>query len=90
MKNYFMLVALLLLCLTGQTQTILKDGFYEVYEFSNDTGNIKYKGTNKTLICFNKDFKEDAPKDYKGLVIFTNEFVPLELEKLPELVMKKV
>jgi preprotein translocase subunit SecD len=88
MKKIFLSAVIIFIHIAGfsQKSTVLKDGFYEVYQFSNDS--TAAAGKNQQWLRFNHNFKEDAPKDYAGVIVYTNALVPLELEKLPELETK--
>lgn len=90
MKNLIALMALVLLCYKSHAQKInLTNGFYEVYKLCNDSVICEDDTNGMSLVEFNHHFVEDAPKAYNRVVIYTNEFVPLELQKLPELVKSK-
>ena len=90
MKKLGLLISLALLCLNGLAQkNKLKDGFYEVYQLGNDSIVIKENTQSILVLRYNSHFKEDAPKEFNRVAIYTSEFVPLELEKQPEVLTKK-
>jgi hypothetical protein len=72
----------------SQTSTRLKDGLYLVAEVVKDSTQSIETNRQNAFVHFNKLFLKNAPKDATGLVVYTNNFVPLELEKEPELVQQ--
>lgn len=87
MKNVVILLALL--CLStkhfAQTKPVLKDGLYLVAGIVSDSTRTETKNKQKVLVHFNKQFSENAPENSSALIVYTDNFVPLELNKEPEL-----
>ena len=71
--------------LISQTNKKIQDGFYEVVKATNKKSYNDTLTGNTITIGFNRHFLENAPADASRLVIYTNEFVPLQLKKLPDL-----
>jgi hypothetical protein len=62
------------------SQQKLRDGIYLIDQSAN---NITASQSNKALIQFNPLFVEDDPEVYGPIVIFKDDFVPLELSNTP-------
>lgn len=83
----FMLLACMLaggMFIQTTKQLKLKDGLYLVDKVVYNPNDISLKA-NQAFVLFNKDFLESAPDSAKGLVINTADFVPLLLDKEPQL-----
>jgi len=84
-----LLIALAMLCLASkhfaQTNPVIKDGLYLVAGIVSDSTHIEPNDKQKVLVRFNKQFIENAPENSMGIIVYTDNFVPLELDKKPEL-----
>ncbi len=62
----------------------LQDGFYLVEQKGFDTTNFGSISNTQAIIGFDMDFLKNNPQEFSKIKIDISEFVPLELEKLPE------
>ena len=62
----------------------LQDGFYLVEQNGFDTTNFGNISTDQAVIGFDTEFLMNNPQEFSKIKIDISEFVPLELEKLPE------
>ena len=93
MKKLICLKIFLIIFITAISQQKLRDGVYLVDKLTPDLWHFSYLKktliTNKALITFNASFVEEPPEDYGPLLIFTDDFVPLEFSLLPILQKSK-
>ena len=93
MKKLICLKIFVIIYSTAISQQKLPDGVYLVDKLTPDLWHFSYLKktliTNKALITFNASFVEEPPEDYGPLLIFTDDFVPLEFSLLPILQKSK-
>jgi hypothetical protein len=80
MKKFVYLFTFLILQQIGFSQEKLKNGIY-VIDQSEDKHIAEKPGRNS--IKFNPFFIDGDPEEYSSLVIFTNDYVPLEQAEMP-------
>jgi len=87
MKKLISLKMFLLIYSTAISQQKLHDGVYLVDKLTPDLSHFSHLNktliTNKALITFNASFVEESPEEYSPLLIFTDDFVPLEFSLPP-------
>jgi len=90
MKKIFILTLLVCIYSIGisqHKQQQLKDGMYIVDQVLYDT-HASAPSRNQATVLFSHDFAENAPPGSTGLLVNTEDFVPLELEEDPHLIQQ--
>jgi hypothetical protein len=88
MKKLFFLMAVFCLFMDckAQSRAALKDGLYVVAGEVKDSSGLKITGQGKSLVYFNSGFLENAPDSALAILVYTQDFAPLELGEDPQLV----
>ena len=86
MKKIIYLLAFVSMHGTVFSQQKLRDGIYLV---DRSEYNRTASPSNKAVIQYNPFFVEEAPEVYNPIVVFTDEFVPFELEDMPVIQYRK-
>ena len=80
MKKIIFLLAFITIYGTVFSQERLRDGIYLV---DRSECNRMASPSNKAVIQYNPFFVKEEPEVYNPIVIFTDEFVPFELDDMP-------
>jgi hypothetical protein len=84
MKTILMALLCLSVCAFSQTEIKVPDGLYLVDSLVVDTVGIKVRSGQK-LVAIDADFLAVAEKNERFILLSVSDFVPLQLERSPEL-----
>lgn len=81
--KYIFAIIFCLFSIISYSQKKLNDGLYVVDKLEIKKG-YKEKSKQKQIVHFNPQFTLENPEEYGPIVIWKNDYVPLDLSKEPE------